>query len=170
MSLDLYIESKTPVLHKGTGVYVRENGETKELLTKEEVLKHFPDANPDDIQETISETEEYFHINITHNLTEMAGECVIKGTCSSKKSHITLYDLMWHPEENLGIVFPTLSYLLDLETCYDRLFHNPDFFKKYNPDNGWGTYEGLVDKTKAFVDALHSISSEFENYKIVSDT
>lgn len=170
MSLDLYIESKIPVQHKGTGVYIRENGETKELLTKEEVLEHFPDANPDDIKETISETSEYFHINITHNLTEMADECVIRSTCSSKKKHITLYDLMWHPEENLGIVTPTASYLEDLETCYNRLINYQDFFKKYNPENGWGTYDGLVEKTKAFIDSLHSISLEFENYKIVSDT
>ena len=31
MSLDLYITSKTPIRKRGTGVYVRENGETREL-------------------------------------------------------------------------------------------------------------------------------------------
>lgn len=42
MSLDLYIKSNTPVLHRGTGVYIRDNGETKELTTKQEVLTYFP--------------------------------------------------------------------------------------------------------------------------------
>lgn len=44
MSLDLYIYSKTPVLHRGTGVYIRDKGETRELETKQEVLTYFPDV------------------------------------------------------------------------------------------------------------------------------
>ena len=64
MSLDLYIESKTPVLHRGTGVYIRENGEMRELATKQEVLTHFPDANPDDIEERTYEDDEYFHLRV----------------------------------------------------------------------------------------------------------
>ena len=43
MSLDLYIKSNTPVKHRGTGIYIREQGGTRELKTKEEVLKYFPD-------------------------------------------------------------------------------------------------------------------------------
>lgn len=171
MSLDLYIESNTPVQHKGTGVYIRENGETKELLTKEEVLKHFPDANPDDIQENIYEDYRYFHCNITHNFTTMAEICNIQGNYKSHKGkRVSLYDLMWHPYEHLNITHPTFEYLEDLENCYSLLLNKPKFFEKLNPKNGWGTYKELVVKTKVFIDALHSISLEFENYKIVSDT
>lgn len=45
MSLDLYITSKTPIRKRGTGVFVRENGQTVELKTMEEVRSHFPDAD-----------------------------------------------------------------------------------------------------------------------------
>jgi len=45
MSLDLYITSKTPIRKRGTGVYVRENGQTVELKTMEEVRSHFPDSD-----------------------------------------------------------------------------------------------------------------------------
>ena len=62
MSLDLYIKSNTPVLHRGTGIYIRDNGETKELATKQEVLTHFPDINPDDIKESTYESDTFFSL------------------------------------------------------------------------------------------------------------
>lgn len=37
MRLDLYITSKTTIHKRGTGVYDRENGQTVELKTMEEV-------------------------------------------------------------------------------------------------------------------------------------
>lgn len=171
MILDLYIESNTPVLHRGTGVYTRKNGETVELATKQEVLTYFPDTNPDEIEEKIYEDNEYFHMNITHNLGKMARECRIIGTCNydADSATVTLYDLLWHPEE-LKVSTPTLDYLSDLMECYKSLMQSPDFFKQWNPDNGWESYEGLVRNTKNYIKALISISDEFENYKIVTST
>ena len=49
MSLDLYIYSRRPVRHQGTGVFVRDNGQTRELKTIDEVQQHFPDADLSDI-------------------------------------------------------------------------------------------------------------------------
>lgn len=88
MSLDLYIYSKTPVLHRDTGVYIRDKGETRELETKQEVLTYFPDINPDDIEEKTYESNTYLHINLTHNLTDMADECKIIGNVSLRKKVI----------------------------------------------------------------------------------
>ena len=174
MSLDLYIESKTPVLHRGTGVYIRENGGTKELITKEEVLKYFPNVNANDIKETSYEDNTYFHINITHNLTDMASQWWIIGSSNYNSDEdsavVTLYDLLWHPKDNLNIETPTMDYVLDIVSCYKTLLNNPDTFKKYNPDNGWGSYEQLIGKTKEFIAALIKISDNFENYTIIADT
>ena len=55
MSLDLYIKSKTPIKKTGTGVYIRENGETRELKTKEEVKQYFPEQ---EVEEKTYETDE----------------------------------------------------------------------------------------------------------------
>lgn len=172
MSLDLYIESKTPVLHRGTGVYIRENGEMRELATKQEVLTHFPDANPDDIEERTYEDDEYFHLNLTHNLTDMAEKCVIesKHFFNDGNNHISLYDLVWHPEENLGIEVPSMDYIQDITSCYNLLLRDPNFYKKYNPENGWGNYEQLTNGVKKYLNALISISDNFENYRIIADT
>ena len=151
MSLDLYIKSNTPVLHRGTGVYIRDNGETKELTTKQEVLTHFPDIN--------------------HNLTEMAIKCKIISICTPKTQDIfaTLYDFLWHPKDNLGISIPNMDYLEDVMECYRKLLEKKDFFKQFNPSNGWGTYEQLLRKTKEYINALISISDNFDNYTIYAD-
>lgn len=172
MSLDLYIESKTPVLHRGTGVYIRENGETRELATKQEVLTYFPDTNPDDIEEKTYEDDEYFHLNLTHNLTDMADNCriVSKNFFHNGSSSISLYDLVWHSEENLDIETPSMEYIQDITSCYNLLLRDPDFFKKYNPENGWGSYEQLTNGVKKYLNALISISDNFENYRIIADT
>lgn len=172
MSLDLYIESKTPVLHRGTGVCIRENGENRELKTKQEVLTYFPDMDPDKIKETTYEDNDYFHINITRNLTKMAEECNVIGICNydAESAVVTLYDLMWHPKEKLKVTTPTLDYLTDLIGCYKKLLEEPEFFRQFNPENGWGSYEGLVKKVKAYMEALTAISDEFDNYTITADT
>ena len=173
MSLDLYINSNTPVLHRGTGVYIRENGETVELKTKQEVLTHFPDVNPDDIEEKTYEDNEYFHMNLTHNLTEMADKCKVNpySECSTIYGEKpTLYDLLWHPEETMRIGEPTMEYVEGLMSCYKRLLEDADYFKKFSPKNGWGTYEQLLSKTRQYINVLMSISDDFENYTIVADT
>ena len=84
MSLDLHIISKTPVKKRGTGVYVRENGRTRELRTLDEVINHFPDADISHVEEYVYETDEIWHENITHNMTKMAGHVPI--------GELTLYD------------------------------------------------------------------------------
>lgn len=58
MSLDLYIRSKTPVCKRGTGVYIRENGKTRELKTVAEVKEYFPDADLSDIKMQEYETND----------------------------------------------------------------------------------------------------------------
>jgi len=170
MSLDLYIESKTPIRHRNSGIYIRDEGETRILESKEEVLKYFPNINSDEINITSYEDNIYFHMNLTHNLTEMASKCNIIGLCNHNSNEdstvISLYDLLWHPKDNLNIEVPSFNYLEDIIACYRKLSENANFFKQYNPINGWGTYEQLVRRTKNYINALIKISDSFENYKI----
>lgn len=169
MSLDLYIKSNTPVKHRGTGIYIREQGGTRELKTKEEVLKYFPDINIDLVKETSYEDDTYFHINLTHNLTKMADECKMDPhskciTIQGEKP--TLYTLLWHPEEILEIGKPTMEYIEGLVSCYVKLVKEGVYFRNFNPSNGWGTYEQLLKGTKEYINALMSISENLDNYVI----
>ena len=68
--------------------------------------------------------------NITHNLSTMAEEAGI-------------YKCLWRPDEN---GYETAGQLVEpLKEGISKLKSDPDFYKMLNPENGWDTYEGLVD-------------------------
>jgi len=73
--------------------------------------------------------EEVFYANITHNLTEMAGAA-------------GLYRCLWRPDEH----YLTKAYQL-IQLLTDglvKLVADKAVYEQYAPDNGWGTYDGLV--------------------------
>lgn len=76
----------------------------------------------------VTETE-VFDYNITHNLCEMADEAGI-------------YKHLWRPEE-IGIT-KAEELIEPLKKGLELLKSDPERFKKLNPDNGWGDYDGLV--------------------------
>lgn len=161
MSLDLYIISKKPVKHNGTGIYIRVNGQNKEL-TYEEVNKLYPNTPVDNIT---TEDNIFWHSNITHNLGKMTAQCICE--CPNK---VSLYQLLWRPEEidllgKGGIL--TSSYIKALSICLNDLKEHKDFYEKFNPDNGWGNYDSLVNFTESFVNAVNKIPQDKYNEYIV---
>ena len=88
MSLDVYLVMKCQKQKKtGSGIFIRENGQTKEI-SEEEWNQKFPDREP--VKVTLDEESDYvYSANITHNLTKMADEAGI-------------YECLWRPEE-IGI-------------------------------------------------------------------
>lgn len=75
------------------------------------------------------EDEELYSTNITHNLIAMADEAGI-------------YKALWHPEE-LGIT--TAGRLIPIfEMAIVDMKARPDFYKKLNPANGWGSYNVFI--------------------------
>jgi hypothetical protein len=136
MSLDVYLNIEDEVLKKGTGIFIRENGANKEL-TLEEAKEKFPDF---EAEEYMTESREAYHGNITHNLGQMAEEAGI-------------YKHLWRPEE-LNIT--KAKELIDpLREGLHRLKMDPERFKKFSPDNGWGTYDGLIKFVTNYLDACY---------------
>jgi hypothetical protein len=92
-----------------------------------------------DVWLTYNEEEEgVFDYNITHNLGRMASEAGI-------------YQHLWRPEE-LGIT--KASQLIEpLRTGLAVLLADPEKFKAFNPENGWGNYDGLVNFVLAYLRA-----------------
>ena len=68
--------------------------------------------------------------NITHNLNKMADEAGI-------------YECLWRPDE-IGVTKAT-QLVEPLRKGLALLIAEPDRFKQFNPVNGWGDYEGLVN-------------------------
>ena len=93
------------------------------------------------------------HINLTHNLGKMADN-VPAGTrdvfdSESKEmvvKEITLYEAMWRPEE-VGI-YKGSDLFNHMQVAMEYIITNEDELKQYNPDNGWGDYDGLKRAVK----------------------
>ena len=198
MSLDLYIRSRHPVKHRGTGVFIRDNGQTRELKTIEEVKAHFPDADTSDIDIREWEDDELFHCNMTHNLAGMASLVPIEGTDGAvtlprdyerdkpdfKPEPLSAYNLLWHPETNpllknetihrkdedgeeWDIEVTRIDTELIRQACAVHLYikaHREEL-SKYNPSNGWGSYDNLLKCSGDFVKVLLDIpADEYDNY------
>lgn len=89
-------------------------------------------------QHTRTERRQYYSANITHNLNKMAEEAGI-------------YKHLWRPEE---IEITRAGQLLEpLREGLDRLKADPERFKKFNPPNGWGSYEGLTQFVESYLEA-----------------
>jgi hypothetical protein len=127
MSLDVYIEMPDAVeMENGTGIFIREDGQTREL-TREEWDEKFPGRVPLAI---IPERDrELYWANITHNLGAMADEG-------------GFYESVWRPEE-VGI--ETAGQLIEpLERGIADMKADPKRFEKHNSPNGWGLYENFL--------------------------
>lgn len=83
----------------------------------------------------------YFDANITHNLTRMADAAGI-------------YKHLWRPEE-IGIT--KASQLIEpLRIGLELLQSDRKVFEIFNPENGWGSYDGLVKFVSNYLEACES--------------
>ena len=70
-----------------------------------------------------------FDANITHNLNKMAEEAGI-------------YKHLWRPDK---IDIKTAAELIEpLKAGLQKMKDNPEHFKQFDAENGWGTYEDFV--------------------------
>ncbi len=130
MSLDVYLKAAAPVAATPSlpRIFIREDGQNKEL-SRAEWDARFPGREPVVVPPSEERSAELYNGNITHNLGPMAREAGIYMEC-------------WRPEE-IGIT--KASQLIEpLTSGLGALQQEPERFKAFNPDNGWGTYEGLV--------------------------
>ena len=89
--------------------------------------------------------------NCTHNLTAMAAEAGI-------------YECLWHPKD---IKITTAQQMIPLlRDGLTKLEEDPERYRKLNPENGWGTYDGFL----SFVRSVLSACEKFPNGVIHAST
>lgn len=120
MGLDIYIKFKTPRSEN----YFLSHPYTYDRLSEA------------DLSNYTKETE--WSSNITHNLVEMASHIPV----TYGKTQTTLYKVVWRPEE-LGITTTTQVYRPLLEGIGYMIRNRLDLLQ-YNPENGWGDYNGFL--------------------------
>lgn len=168
MSLDVYLSVPGAANRReGTGIFIRENGATREI-TRTEWDERFPGREPVTMADS-EESNEVYSANITHNLGRMAAEAGI-------------YEALWRPGELLdpdkaarireqekahnyhgaGGVFeierslPAVhgrDLIQPLRDGLEKLRARPEHFEQFNPENGWGDYDGLVQFTERYLAA-----------------
>jgi len=96
------------------------------------------------------DSEELYWCNITHNLTEMADEAGI-------------YEVLWRPDESGYIQGKDIREKVIDGFC--KLLNNPEHYKKFDSDNGWGTYDDFLGFCFEYIKALNEFP---ESYIFVS--
>ena len=155
MSLDYEILSNKRHEIIKTGIFIRIDGRTKEITSKEEFKEHF--GNIEGYQEYKDKTNVVFKWNITHNLSEMADKVII--------DNLSLYNLLWHPN-NYNYQIVNEDYINKIKERYKLLKNNKTYFEKYNPDNNWGNYDSLLMFVKELINFFDQLDLMKEIYKI----
>ena len=89
-----------------------------------------------DIDLMVVQPVSVYEANITHNLGKMADDVVL----SNGKN---LYQVLWRPDEHGWKFARDISEMLN--EGWNILLSDPERFRKFNPENGWGSYDGLVN-------------------------
>jgi len=104
------------------------------------------------------EKEELYSANITHNLNVMAEQAgLYKALWRPYQLHKDYvpnedYKKEWEFEDSVTII---ASDIIDIiEEGLDLLKNRPDYFSKFNPENGWGSYNGFVPFVENYLKAL----------------
>lgn len=84
-------------------------------------------------------TDSLFWGNVTHNMGIMADKAGI-------------YKALWRPEE-IGAKYAKDIIGVVEKGLYD-LNTRPEYFKQFNPYNGWGNYEGFIEFVEKYLLAL----------------
>jgi len=100
-----------------------------------------------DVDLMVTKPTSVFSLNITHNLGKMANAVKLN-------NDKTLYDVLWRPDEH---GFELAEDIVDyLYIGWRELVRSPEKYRAYNPENGWGSYETLVE----FVCKYHAACME----------
>jgi len=91
-----------------------------------------------DVDLMITQPVSVYSNNITHNLGKMASAVIV-----DEEKSLSLYNILWRPDESGFVKASEISDYLDLG--WNILLSDPEKYKRYNPENGWGSYDGLCD-------------------------
>lgn len=95
-----------------------------------------------DVDLMVTQPVSVYSANITHNLGRMAAVVDVG-------DDLTLYQILWRPDE---IPLTTARQLIVyLAQGMNVLLDDADRLRDYNPENGWGNYNNLLNFTKEYL-------------------
>ncbi|WP_315921098.1 hypothetical protein [Mesorhizobium sp. SP-1A] len=141
MSLDVFLKGDSPFGSvSGPQIFIRENGQSKRI-SRNEWDRRNPGREPVTVK---ARGGHLYEGNITHNLRDMADAAGI-------------YKPLWRPDE-VGLRFAR-DLVAPLTKGLEVLRADPEHFKTFNPSNGWGNYEILVQFVEEYLLACKAFPS-----------
>ena len=104
------------------------------------------------------EKEELYTANITHNLNVMAEQAgIYKALWRPYQLHKDYvhsedYKIEMAFEDSVTIIATDIIHII--EQGLDLLKNRPDYFSKFNAENGWGKYVNFVPFVEKYLNAL----------------
>lgn len=136
MSLDVYLIHRVEGPPR-EGIFIRDSGGVREV-SREEWDQMCPGREPTVCTIPDLQHNTVYSRNITHNLNRMA----VAAGC---------YGVVWRPDEN---AVTTAGQLIEpLTVALATLRSDPDYFRTFNPSNGWGTYDDLLKFVQDYQEA-----------------
>lgn len=135
MGLDVYLTVPGARVQYPPRIFVREGGKNREI-SREEWDRRCPGRKP--AYAPGGETDHVYSDHVTHNLLRMAAEA-------------DLAYALWYPEE-LGIT-KAKDLAPFLEEGLEKLRARKEILAQFNPDNGWGNYETLLEFVENYLRA-----------------
>jgi hypothetical protein len=135
MSLDIRLIGIDYFPYKGSGIFIRKNGQTIEI-SREEWDRLKPGVKP--VVFKPEETNVLFRVNITSNLAPMADAC-------------DLYKPLWCPEEVPAI--QAYELINPLIKGLQKMHKDKEELLKLNPPSSWGSYDTLSSVTSSYLEA-----------------
>lgn len=115
-------------------------------------------VNTPDCPHCKREGERIAALNLTHNLAKMAGEVWL-----DEYRGLTLYGALWRGDEH-GIA--TVAQLAAAVENGKNIMQERPSLRKYNPENGWGSYEGFIDALERFLHELEQRRDQWDGAQI----
>ena len=156
MGLDIALELEEPIAKKTTGHFITLGNTVKELESKEEILKYYPDMDVSNVVEYEELSKVVFVTGLPHTLRSLAWE-------------VKLYEALWRPhmlyteedfntkeeeeafEDSLDIRAESLINVL--QNGLNLLREREKEVRPFAPKIGVGTYEQLVETVASYLEA-----------------
>lgn len=97
-------------------------------------------------EDEVEITDYVCNLNITHNLNAMAEE-------------LGVYQHLWRPEE-LGII-RAWELIEPLSKALEQMDENPQHYKRFNPENGWGSFEDLMRFIEEYLEKCREYANAY---------
>lgn len=158
MSLDVYLEKNHGKVKRKIKALIYDGNDGEDRIYSSDFKMYFTEEQIRFFEFEEDSIENCYHANITHNLNKMASEAgIYEAIWRPYKLHPNYTDFGEDYDAEMkfesSVKMKAKDIIPTLEKGLKALKEHSDHFKKFNPENGWGTYEILISFVAKYLKA-----------------